>query len=85
MAQRRTPDEIVGKVVVTKEGKRLGSVKDIIFEVKTGELIQIVLANPTQYGASLNLEQTENNELLIPWHAVIAIGDFIVINEEDVI
>ena len=36
--------EIVGKLVVTKEGKRLGMVKDITFETNTGELIQIILS-----------------------------------------
>jgi len=46
--------EIVGKLVVTKEGKRLGFVKDITFETKTGELIQLVIRDPTPHTRNLN-------------------------------
>ena len=41
--EKRPLRDLVGKLVVTKEGKRLGFVKDITFETKTGELIQLVL------------------------------------------
>jgi sporulation protein YlmC with PRC-barrel domain len=76
--------EIIGKMVVTKEGKRLGAVKDITFETKTGELIQFLLKDPTTYVRNLNLE-TNGKELLIPYNTIIAIGDFVVISEEDLI
>ena len=75
--------EILGKQVVTKEGKRLGIVKDITFETRSGELIQVVLKDPTIYIKNLNLEKTKQNETLIPHSAIVAIGDFIVISEED--
>jgi len=48
--------DIIGKLVVTKEGKRLGLVKDITFETRTGELIQLVLRDLTAYTRNLNLE-----------------------------
>ena len=41
--------DIISKLVVTKEGKRLGTVKDITFETRTGELIQLVLRDPTPF------------------------------------
>ena len=74
---------LLNKQVVTKEGKRLGFVKDVTFETRTGELIHIVIKEPTPYTRSINLEKTEDNETLIPYNAIIAIGDFIVISEED--
>jgi len=77
--------EIIGKLVVTKEGKRLGLVKDITFETRTGELIQLVLKDPTTYIRNLNIEKTKDNEILIPYNAIIAIGDFVVVSEEDLI
>ena len=80
---RRPLRDIVGKLVVTKEGKRLGSVKDITFETRTGELIQIVLRDATSYARNLNLESSSNRELLIPHNTIIAIGDFLVVSEED--
>ena len=75
--------EIVGRLVVTKEGKRLGLVKDITFETRTGELIQLVVKDPTPYIKNLNLEKTKEKEVLLPYEAIIAIGDFVVVSEED--
>ena len=75
--------EIIGKNVVTKDGKMIGAVKDITFEAKTGELIQLVLNNPTNYTKNLNLEVSSAKEVLIPYNSIIAIGDFVVISEED--
>ncbi len=75
--------EIIGKLVVTKEGKRLGIVKDITFETRTGELIQIVVKDPTPYTRNLNLEVSPSRDVLVPYNTIIAIGDFVVISEED--
>ena len=75
--------EILGKAIVTKEGRRLGIVKDISFETRTGELLHLVLKDPTPYAQQLNLETTQGSEILIPYNAIIAIGDFVVISEED--
>ena len=77
--------EVVGKLVVTKEGKRLGIVKDVSFETKTGELIQIVLKDSTPYTRNLNLETSAGKESLIPYNTIIAIGDFVVVSEEDLL
>ena len=77
--------ELIGKLVVTKEGKRLGLVKDITFETRTGELIQLVLKDPTAYIKNLNIEKTSGKEILLPYNAIIAIGDFVVVSEEDLI
>jgi len=75
--------EIVGKLVVTKEGKRLGIVRDVTFETRTGELIQVVLKDPTPYVRTLNLESNSSKDILVPYNAIIAIGDFVVVSEED--
>ncbi len=86
MAMNKRPfGEIIGKLTVTKEGKRLGIVKDITFETRTGELIQIVIKDPTPYTKNLSLEKTKDNEILIPYNAIVAIGDFVVVSEEDLI
>lgn len=83
--EKRTFNSITGKMIVTKEGKRLGFVKDITFETKSGELINIVVKDSTSYTRNLNLERTNENELLIPYSSIIAIGDFVIVSEEDLI
>ena len=75
--------EVLNKSVVTKEGKKLGIVKDITFETRTGELIHIVIKDMTPYSNQLNLEKSNQGEILIPYNAIIAIGDFVVVSEED--
>jgi len=85
VAEKKPLREVLGKLVVTKEGKRLGLVKDITFETRTGELIQLVLKDPTAYTKNINLEKTKQKEVLIPHASIVAIGDFVVVSEEDLI
>ena len=77
--------QLVGKSVVSKTGKKFGAVGDIVFETHSGELINLVLASPTQYADKLELEKDKQNKTLIPFSAVVAVGDFVVIAEEDII
>ena len=77
--------EIVGKTIVSKTGKRFGEVGDIIFETKSGELIHMVVKNPTTYSEKMDLEKDKGGNILIPFSSVIAMGDFMVISEEDII
>jgi len=77
--------QLIGKTVVSKGGKRFGEVGDLIFETRSGELIHIVLKNPTQYSDKLELEKDKDGSPLIPYSAVIAAGDFMVIAEEDLV
>ncbi len=76
---------LLGKMIVTKEGKRLGFVKDVTFETRSGELISLVVKDATPYTRNLNLEKTSSNDLLVPYSAIIAIGDFVIVSEEDLI
>lgn len=83
--ERRFSRQLLGKTVVSKTGKRFGEVGDLVFETRSGELIHMVLVNPTSYTEKLELEKDKNNNILIPFSAVIAVGDFMVIAEEDII
>ena len=80
---KRFSKQIIGKTIVTKSGKRFGNVGDIRFETKSGELIHIVLREPTAYAMKLDLEKSKEGDLLIPFSSVIAMGDFLVVSEED--
>ena len=83
--EKKFSKKLIGKTVVSKTGKRFGEVGDLIFETRSGELIHMVLHNPTQYTAKMELEKDKNGNILIPFSSVIAIGDFMVIAEEDII
>jgi sporulation protein YlmC with PRC-barrel domain len=83
--EKKFSKEILGKTIVSKTGKRFGEVGDVIFETGSGELIHMVVSNPTSYCEKLDHERTKNDEQLIPFSALIAIGDFMVVAEEDII
>ncbi len=77
--------QIIGKTVVSKSGRRFGEVGDIVFETRSGELIHLVLTNPTPYIQKLELEKDDAGSILIPFSSVLAIGDFLVVSEEDIV
>ena len=77
--------ELLGKTIVSKSGKKFGEVGDLIFEVGSGELIHLVLKNPTSYTDRMELEKSKEGNILIPFSAVMATGDFVVVAEEDII
>lgn len=83
--EKKLSRQIIGKTVVSKNGKRFGEVGDIIFETSSGELIHLVLKAPTPYAEKLDLEKSKEGEPLIPFSAVIAMGDFLVVAEEEII
>nr|MBA4405188.1 hypothetical protein [Nanoarchaeum sp.] len=82
---KRYARHLFGKMVVSKTGKRFGEVGNLIFEEKTGELLHLVLRNPTSFTESLDLERDEIGNILIPHGAIMAIGDFVVIAEEEIL
>jgi len=83
--ERSYSKELIGKTVVSKTGKKFGDVGDLIFEASSGELIHLLLKNPTSYTDKMELEKTKEGQILVPFSAVIASGDFVVVSEEDII
>ena len=82
---KRYSKQLLGRTVVSKTGKKFGEVGNIVFETRTGELLQLILKNPTNYISSLDLERDSEGKLLIPFSSVVAVGDFVVIAEEDIV
>jgi sporulation protein YlmC with PRC-barrel domain len=83
--ERNYSKKLIGKTVVTKSGKKFGEVLNITFETRTGELMHIIIRNPTTYTTSLDLEKDSKGNYMIPYSAVLAVGDFVVVSEEDIV
>lgn len=81
---KRPSRELVGKLVVTKEGKNLGEVKDVTFEIRTGELVNVLLKSPTKHALQLGIEKAEDG-FTVPYNSILAVGDFVVVAEEDLL
>ena len=78
--------ELIGKTIVSEEsGRKFGIVGDVNFITESGELMNIVLAEPTRQTSDLKLSEDEKGRMLIPFSAVKSVGDFIIISEKDVV
>ncbi len=77
--------KILGLTIISKAGRKFGEVGDLIFETKSGELIHLQVHNPTPHAQKLDLEKDKEGHILIPFNAVIAVGDMVVVSEEDII
>lgn len=83
--EKRISKQFIGKRVVSKTGKVFGDVANLLFDTKTGEVLQIALKNTTGYCEGLDLEKSKEGEVLLPYGAVVAMQDFLVVAEEDII
>lgn len=78
--------DIIGKVIVSEEsGRKFGIVGDVVFITESGELMNIVVAEPTKQASELQLTQDEKGRALIPFSAVRSVGDFVIIAEKDIV
>ena len=85
MIQNKGKD-LVGKIIVSEEtGRKFGIVGDINFIAESGELLSIVLVEPTKHSNDLNLERDEANRFLIPFSSVKSVGDFVIISEKEIV
>jgi sporulation protein YlmC with PRC-barrel domain len=78
--------DLIGKVIVSEEtGRKFGVVGDINFVAESGELLNLVLVEPTKHIGDLTLEKDEQNRLLIPFSSVKSVGDFVIISEKEIV
>jgi sporulation protein YlmC with PRC-barrel domain len=86
MEERLRSKEMVGKVLISEEsGKKFGVVGDIDYIIESGELINLVLVEPTPHASELNLREDDRGRILVPFSAVKSVGDFIIVSESDII
>ena len=78
--------DLLGKVIVSEEtGRKFGVVGDINFVSESGELLNLVLVEPTKHIGDLSLEKDDNNRLMIPFSSVKSVGDFVIISEKEIV
>ncbi|MBI4019123.1 MAG: PRC-barrel domain-containing protein [Candidatus Aenigmarchaeota archaeon] len=78
--------DLIGKVIVSEEtGRKFGVVGDLNFVAESGELLSIVMVEPTRHSSELNLERDEGSRTLVPFSAVKSVGDFVIISEKEII
>lgn len=85
MLTRNIQRRFWAKLLFQSLGKKFGVVGDLVFEIRTGELIYLLLKQPTIHANQLEMEKTQEGDIMIPFSSVIASGDFVVVAEEDIV
>ncbi len=77
--------DLLGKVIVSEEtGRKFGVIGEINFVAESGELLNLVLVEPTKHIGDLSLEKDDNNRMLVPFSSVKSVGDFVIISEKEI-
>ena len=85
MVERLRSRELLGKVLISDEsGKKFGIVGDLDYITESGELINLVLMQPTKHAIDLSLQQDDKGRALVPFSAVRSVGDFVIVAEKEV-
>ena len=77
--------QLLGKMIVGESGKRYGVVGDLSFIAESGELMNISVAEPTASIQELDLQKDSNGRFLVPFTAVKAVEDFVIVSEREII
>ena len=86
MPEKLRAKDMVGKVIVSEDtGRKFGVVGDVNFITESGELMNIVVSEPTRQALELKLGEDDRGRLLIPFSAVKSVGDFIIVAEKDIV
>ncbi len=84
--QRVRAGDIVGKTIISEEtGRKFGVVTNIDFVTESGELLNLIVDQPTKHLADLNLKSDEKGRTLIPFSSVKSVGDFVIISENELL
>jgi|UniRef100_A0A7C5UWF5 sporulation protein YlmC with PRC-barrel domain len=79
-------NDIIGKPIISEEtGRKFGVVANIDFVAESGELLNIVVEQPTKPLIDLNLKTDEKGRYLIPFTAVKSVGDFVIVSESELV
>ena len=78
--------DIVGKTIISEEtGRKFGVVNNIDFITESGELLNLIVEQPTRNLSDLNLKADDKGRHLIPFSAVKSVGDFVIVSENELI
>lgn len=78
--------DVIGKTIISEEtGRKFGVVGNIDFVTESGELLNIIVEQPTRYLQDLSPKTDDKGRALIPFSAVKSVGDFIVVSESELL
>ena len=77
---------IVGKQIISEETwRKFGIANNIDFVTESGELLNLIVEQPTRHLSDLNLKTDDKGRILIPFSAVKSVGDFVIVSEHELV
>ncbi len=83
MSDKVAGSQLVGRNVVSDRGLVIGRLVDLSIEAKGGKVTMLIV-KPGKDIDTKNFSTTEAGELLIPFKAVKAVKDVIIVNESGI-
>lgn len=80
MAKLIIAKQLAGKKVVSNDGEELGKIIDMAIEEGTGKLVDLMV-EPNPDSITVRQMKKEEGLVLIPYNAVLAVSDFIIIDK----
>jgi len=78
--------DVLGKTIISEEtGRKFGVVSNIDFITESGELLNLVVDQPTKHLSDLNLKTDDRGKVMIPFSSVKSVGDFVIVSENELI
>jgi len=78
--------DVIGKTIISEEtGRKFGVVNNVDFVTESGELLNVIVEQPTRYLQDLNPKSDDRGRVLIPFSAVKSVGDFVIVNETELV
>ncbi|MBN3037385.1 MAG: PRC-barrel domain-containing protein [Candidatus Diapherotrites archaeon] len=73
--------QLGGKRVITNKGEEVGRLSDIQIDTKTGDLAVFLVEPAADSKIAATLPKNEEDFIMVPYKAVYAVSDVIVIDE----
>ncbi len=77
--------DLRGKTIISDEtGRKFGVVGDVSFIADTGELMNLLLVEPTKATSDIQLQADDMGRFLVRFSSVKSVGDFVIVSEKDI-
>jgi len=73
--------QLAGKILVSNDGEGIGRLVDLTINEVTGKIVSIV-AEPNPDSATARKMKKEDGLLVVPYSAVLAVGDYIILDKK---
>ncbi len=84
MAKYLIARQLSGKRIVTNDGEEFGKLIDVDIDEVSGRIEFLVVEPNPDHPLSESLQREEDGNVLIPYEAVMAIGDYVLIDKKHI-